>query len=968
MKIIKFIKSLTYLLIFSFIIAGCSTMPKNPAIITYLQEGKSAELEAMLNDENINTKDKDGQTLLHIAAKNNIIEAVTLLIKKGAKIDSLDSEGKTPLLVALERRNIEVATLLASNNADLFKKDIFGSSPFFYAREVGLLSNILNSKTINQKDENAKTPLHYAVEDYDVLLVKQILTLGVPAIGIKEDGSNLLTIAYRSPTKTEAATIASLLLLAGVEPLYGDFKEFEQAVIKRNYGARFNDGMTALHVAASKGYLGFVKHLIEQGCPVNAKNAANSTALHEAVRKGNTSCVSVLLSNGADTTITDSFGNSPLHIVMPKSSRLEIFNLLLSRGTNPNIKDSYGETPLHIATRLKYNLDIIKLLVSKGVNVEEKNKRGESALFIAVQGEQNELVKYLSSLDANIHSTNTEGETPFLSSFSKNIDTFTSLMNARNIYSKDSSGESCLHIAIRNNTKKEIVQYLLEKSNLINAMNMTGDTPLHIAVGIDNEVLGSLLIEKDANIFYLNDKGFSPLTLAIELGGKRTEWFFNKKALTAKDENGNTALHIASQKGYARVIKDMVNNGSDINAINNNSETPLFSALKGDSYHVIKVLLTFAENQMMYISKRDFLGNSPLHICVKEKAYNSAKLLLSIANGNTIFVNLANQAGSTALHEASSFGDVTMIKLLLAYNADINVQDNSGKSPLSRAILSSRMEATRLLLISGSSPVQQDMYGVTPLHEAISMVQNIYDKNMHLQIVKMLRQAGGNPMARDAQGKTPFSMSLEKDVSLIEAVLGGDKFLSDSDGRTPIHLAIIEGVKPMILSFILAKGYPINKRDRQGETALFCSIDRLQVENSKLLFDSGADPFIANNTGDNVITLVFKKREAFIEMLATSSLIKTDAIGDNILHYAARFASKKTIESLLAISSEGVNDKNTLGETPYQVALHWQKGEVANLFVKKNAPTPEKTPDTEKKSTVEKKTSTEEKPIIEKQQ
>ena len=930
-----FFKFLSHILILFSLLVGCSTLPKNPTIISYLQEGKRAELEAMLNEETINAKDKDGQTLLHIAAKYNDIETVSLLIKKGVKIDSLDSEGKTPLLVALERRNVEVARLLASNNAELFKKDNFGSSPFFYAREVALLSNILNSKTINQKDENGKTPLHYAVEDYDVLLVKQILTLGVPSIGIKEDGSNLLTIAYHSPSKIEAAKIASLLLLAGVEPLYGDFKEFEQAVIKRNYGTRFNDGMTALHVAASKGYIGFVKHLIEQGCPVNAKNVANSTALHEAVRKGNTSCVSILLANGADPTITDSFGNTPLHIVMPKSSRLEIFNLLLSKGTNPNIKDSYGETPLHIAIRLKYNLDIIKLLVTKGVNIEEKNKRGETALLIAVQAEQSELVKYLAGLGANIHSSNSEGETPFIISFSKNFTTFTSLLNATNIYSKDSSGESVLHIAVRNNTKKEIVQYILDNSTLINVVNMVGDSPLHIAVGFDNEILGDVLIEKNADIFILNDKGFSPLTLAIELGGKRGEWFFNKKALTAKDENGNTALHIVCQRGYARVIKDMVNNGSDINAINNNNETPLFSALKGDSYHVIKILLTFAENRMMYISKRDFLGNSPLHICVKEKAYNSAKLLLSEANGNATFVNLSNQAGNTALHEAASFGDVSLIKLFLAYNADINVQDNTGKSPLSRAILSSRVEAARLLLLSGSSPVQQDMYGITPLHEAISMVQNIYDKNVHLQIVKMIRQAGGNPMARDSQGKTPFSMCLEKDVSLIDAVLGNDKFLSDSDGHTPLHLAILEGAKPMVFSFILTKGYPINKRDRQGETALFCAIDRLQVENSKLLFDSGADPFIANNTGENVITLVFKKREAFIEMLATSSLIKTDAIGDNILHYAARFANKRTIETLLSISKEGMNDKNTLGETPYQVALHWQKGDVANLFINK---------------------------------
>ena len=932
---IALLKSLNYISVFFLTLISCSTMPKNPTIITYLQEGKRSEFESMLNDETIEAKDKDGQTLLHISAKNNDIEAVSLLIQKGAKIDSLDAEGKTPLLVALERRNVEVAKLLASNSASLFKKDIFGSSPFFYAREVALLSNILNSKTINQKDEDGKTPLHYAVEDYDVLLVKQILSLGVPPIGIKEDGSNLLSVAYRSPSKTEAATIASLLLLAGVEPLYGDFKEFEQSVIKRNYATRFNDGMTALHVACSKGYLGFVKYLIEQGAPVNAKNVANSTALHEAVRKGNTSCVSVLLSNGADPAITDSFGNTSLHIVMPKASRMEIFNLLLSKGTNPNIKDSYGETPLHIAIRLKYNIDIIKLLVAKGANIEEKNKRGESALFMAVQAEQNELVQYLASLGGNIHSTNAEGETPFTISFSKNFATFTSLLNSTNIYSKDHTGETTLHIAVKYNTRKEIVQYILEKSTLTNTVNNVGDTSLHIAVNFDNEVLGGLLIEKNADIFLLNEKGFSPLILAIELGGKRTSWFFNKKTLTAKDENGNTALHIASQKGYANVIKDMVNNGADINATNNNNETPLFSALKNDSYHVIKVLLSFAENQIMYISKRDFLGNSPLHICVKEKAYNSAKLLLSTANGNTAFVNLQNQAGSTALHEAAQFGDVTLIKLFLAYNADINAQDNGGKSPLSMAILSSRIEATQLLLLSGSSPVQQDVYGITPLHEAISMVQNIYDKSVQLKIVKMIRQAGGNPMARDSQGKTPFSIVLEKDVSLIDAVLGNDRFLSDSDGHTPLHLAIIEGVKPNILSFILTKGYPINKRDRQGETALFCAIDRLQAENSKLLFDSGADPFIANNAGDNVITLVFKKREAFIEMLATSSLIKTDAIGDNILHYAARFANKKTIESLLAISSEGVNDKNTLGETPYQVALHWQKGEVANLFIKK---------------------------------
>lgn len=939
MKDVQTIRKNVLYLIFSIyaiiLFESCVTVQKNPPIVNLLQEGKREELEATITEETANTKDKDGQTLLHIAAKQNDLEVSSILIKKDAKLDSVDSNGKTPLLVALERRNLGIAEFLSSNNASLFKKDHFGNCPFSYAKEVALLSHILNSQTIKQKDENGKTALHYAIEAYDVGLVKQILDLGIPSVGLKADGDNLLSLAYRMPEKKEAAVIASMLLIKGVEPLYGEFKEFEKAVIKRNYASRFQDGMTALHIVATKGYVGFVEHLIEQGCPVNAKNVSNSTALHEAVRKGNVSCVSVLLKNGADPAITDSFGNSSLHIVMPKDKRLEMFKLLLSNVSSCNIKDSFGETPLHIATRLKYGMDVIKLLVEKGANIEEKNKRGETPLFIAVFGEQTELIQYLVSIGANIHRTNLEGDAPLTLSFSKSFATFASLLNEKNIYSKDIDGNSILHIAIKKDTKKEIVEYIIEKSNLINAHDIDENTPLHLAVDLNNVKLGTSLIEKGADIFCQNIKGYTPFTLAVELGG-RSKWFFNPITMQAKDENGNTALHIAAQMGYASVIKEMVESGADIVAGNNNNETPLFYSLKKDSYNVIKVLLSLSETPLAYISKRDFMGNSSLHACVKEKAYNSAKLLLSTAQGVHPFINLTNQSGRTALHEAVAIGDEALIKLLLAYNADIGAQDNAGKSPLSCAILSSNLEVARLLLTSGGSPFQQDMNGITPLHEAISMMQSVYDKKTVLQIIRMLRQAGANPMARDSEGKTPFSMTLEKDISLIQAVLGNDKFLSDSDGRTPIHVAIVEGAKPQIISFLLEKGYPINKRDRQGETALFCAIDRLQVENSKLLFDEGADPFISNNSGENVITLVFKRREAFVEMLATSSIVKTDAIGDNILHYAARFANKKIIESLLAISKEGIQDKNTLGETPYQVALHWQKKDVASLFEKKD--------------------------------
>lgn len=916
---------------------GCVTVPKNPPIVDLLQEGKKEELEAMLTEENVNSKDKDGQTLLHLASKQNNLETVAVLIKKDAKIDAVDATGKTPLLVALERRNLNVAEFLAGQEASIFIEDNQGASPFSYAKEVAILPHILNSKTVNQKNKEGKTPLHLAIESYDVGLTKHILDLSLPSIGLKANGDSLLSIAYAKPEKKEAAIIASLLLLAGVEPLYEDFKEFEKATIQRNYATRFQDGMTVLHIAVAREHAGFVQFLIDSGVPIDAQNTSKSTALHEAVRRGNVEIISMLLKAGANPAITDVQGNSALHIVVPKEKRLEVFQQLLASVSTPNIKDSFGETPLHIATRLKYELPIIKLFIAKGAALEEKNKRGESVLFIAVQSEQVELIKYFASIGGNIHSQTLDGNTPIILSFTKSFETFSSLLTEKNIYSKDTTGDSILHIAIKKNAKPETIPYIIEHSNLISESNIRGDTPLHVAVSLDNAVLGEILIEKHADIFVNNDAGYTPFTLAVELGGKRGEWFFTETTMSARDVNGNTALHVAAQMGYASVIRAMVSKGASITATNKNNETPIFSALKQDAYNVIRTLLSLSNNQLSYISKRDFLGNTSLHIAVKMKAYNSAKLLLSTAQGSHPFINLTNQTGSTALHEAASLGDETLIKLLLAYNADITAQDNSGKSPLSRAIIANHIEAARLLLVSGSSPVQQDMNGITPLHEAISIVQNIYDKNTALQIIKMIRQAGGNPMARDAQGRTPLSMSLEKDVAIIQAVLGNDKFLSDSDGRSPLHLAIIENVKVPILNFLLRKDYPINKRDRQGETALFYAIDRLQAENAKLLFDRGADPFISNNTGENVVTLIFKKREAFIELLAKSCLIKSDAIGDNLLHYAARFANKKIIETLLSVSTDGLDERNTLGETPYDVALHWQKGEIASLFEKKHA-------------------------------
>ena len=55
---------------------------------------------------NINEKNKDGQTLLHLAAENGRFEIVQLLIEKGANLTEKTNKGQTALGVLKRSKNI----------------------------------------------------------------------------------------------------------------------------------------------------------------------------------------------------------------------------------------------------------------------------------------------------------------------------------------------------------------------------------------------------------------------------------------------------------------------------------------------------------------------------------------------------------------------------------------------------------------------------------------------------------------------------------------------------------------------------------------------------------------------------------------------------------------------------------------------------------------------------------------------
>ena len=70
-------------------------------------------------------------------------------------------------------------------------------------------------------------------------------------------------------------------------------------------------GHTALHWAAAAGHLACSTWLLEQGTPVDVRNAGESTPLHSAAGSGQLEVVQELLRRGADAKAQDDSGVTP---------------------------------------------------------------------------------------------------------------------------------------------------------------------------------------------------------------------------------------------------------------------------------------------------------------------------------------------------------------------------------------------------------------------------------------------------------------------------------------------------------------------------------------------------------------------------------------------------------------------------------------------------------------------------------
>ncbi|KAA8547685.1 hypothetical protein F0562_004114 [Nyssa sinensis] len=168
---------------------------------------------------------------------------------------------------------------------------------------------------------------------------------------------------------------------------------------------------------------------------------------------------------------------------------------------------------------------------------------------------------------------------------------------------------------------------------------------------------------------------------------------------------------------------------------------------------------------------------------------------------------LALRVNSAAYH-----GDLYQLKSLIRAGANPKKTDYDGRSPLHLAASRGYEDITHFLSQEGVDVNLSDNFGNTPLLDAI--------KNGHDRVASLLVEKGATLKIDDA-GSFLCTTVAKGESDFLKRVLsnGIDPNSKDYDHRTPLHIAVSEGLY-LMAKLLLEAGANVFSKDRWGNTPL----------------------------------------------------------------------------------------------------------------------------------------------------
>jgi ankyrin repeat protein len=217
----------------------------------------------------------------------------------------------------------------------------------------------------------------------------------------------------------------------------------------------------------------------------------------------------------------------------------------------------------------------------------------------------------------------------------------------------------------------------------INAQNLLGDTPLHIACDMGSTAIIELLLNN---------------------GGD----------MSIKTVDGDTCVHRAVQSQHSTVVAQLAAKKADINAQNRYGHTPLHTAAANGDVECCKGLLYGNYGALTAnLSLKDPRGHTALFAAAARGRVETARLLVDAKAS----VHSSDRDGNTVLHLAVGNGDVKLTSYLLEKRANLATRNLRKEAPIDTAYRNGQLPTLEWIFTKSTwrSPLREVMSTVRRL-------------------------------------------------------------------------------------------------------------------------------------------------------------------------------------------------------------------------------------------------------------
>jgi cytohesin len=380
-----------------------------------------------------NSVSHEGQTALMTAAATGKVDAVHLLLARGAKVDAVEPyRGQTALMWAASEGNAGAAAELIEFGAQVNLKSKAGFTPFLFAVRGGHVDAakmlVKHGANVDDVAPDGTNALNMAVVNAYFELASELLDLGANPNGKDPRGSALHTLAWLRKPGTDGAAgvggtphgppvptgnvtalqLAKKLLDKGANPnVRVDWKE-------PAFGKEGGTARNPPNIQLGRHFLSYI----------------GATPFYVAAKNGDAPLMKILADGGADPKIPTKTGITPLMVAagldywegespgpfagVSEPERLEAVKLALQLGNDVNAQADFGNYQMTgdtAYTLMYYPLNIDELL---NLGVGDPRWSGSSALIGSVISGQASIVQYLVDHGARVNTKTKLGWTPLM--------------------------------------------------------------------------------------------------------------------------------------------------------------------------------------------------------------------------------------------------------------------------------------------------------------------------------------------------------------------------------------------------------------------------------------------------------------------------------------------------------------------------------------------------------------------------